>query len=168
MISIPEFFQNNLGLDLAKLEKKEDFLAAARKAGNSSVTDTDGWEDLFFKLVLDEIETRLPHDEISVLTHYPTRVSPLSRPDHSGTYAERFEIYWHGMEIANGCTELWSAEELTRRYQKESQTRIENKKEPHPYPHDLIESAKSPLPLVSGIAIGLERLFYACELSRRL
>lgn len=138
--------------------------AAAKSFGYASAEKSDTWEDLFFKLVLDEVETTLPPESPVVLTGYPVRVlAPVARSDRRKNQ-ERFEIYWHGMEIANGCTELWSADrELKRRYEKESLAREAVGKERHPYPATLIEAASKNIGVVSGVAIGLERLFLAIE-----
>lgn len=166
--SLPDLLEKKTGINLEKNADRISLLAAAKRAGNHSVSDTDSWEDLFFKLVLDEVETTLPPETPTALIDYPVAVSPLSKPGPGQKYAERFEIYWHGMEIANGCTELWSADGLKARYEKESQAREAAGKKRHPYPHDLIEAAKHNVGPVAGVAIGLERLFLALEKHRAL
>ncbi len=161
--SISELLKENTGIELSKMSNTHIFYQEAMRRGNQSVAQTDSWEDLFFKLVLDEVETVLPHRVPTALIDYPIAVSPLSKPGSDGQFAERFEIYWHGMEIANGCTELWSPTELQKRYEKESKTREAAGKTRHPFPKDLIEAAKQNVGPVAGVAIGMERLFLALE-----
>ncbi len=164
--SVTELLKEKTGVDVLAHQEVASLYAAAKAAGYGSAERSDTWEDLFFKMVLDEVETALPPDRPVVLTGYPVRVSPLSRAGQDGCTAERFEIYWHGMEIANGCTELWSAAELERRYEKESRAREAAGKPKHPYPKELITAAHQEIGVVSGVAIGMERLFFALEKSR--
>ncbi len=164
--SVTRLLKEKTGVDVLVHAQTESLYAAAKSVGYGSAEKSDTWEDLFFKMVLDEVETTLPPAMPVVLTGYPVRVSPLSRAGEDGNTAERFEIYWHGMEIANGCTELWSADELERRYEKESRAREAAGKPRHPYPQTLIEAAKKDIGIVSGVAIGLERLFFALEKGR--
>ena len=160
--SIPEALQQITGLNLSQMTSTEIFYSEAKRIGFASAAATDSWEDLFFKLVLEKVETQIPHDVPTALIAYPIRVSPLAK-EGSGGMAERFEIYWHGMEIANGCSELWSAQELEKRYEKESKARERDGKLRHPYPSTLFEAAKKNPGTVAGVAIGLERLFMALE-----
>jgi len=164
--SVTARLKEKTGIDVLAHDEVASLYAAAKSFGYASAEKSDTWEDLFFKLVLDEVETTLPPESPVLLTGYPVRVSPLSRAATDGKTAERFEIYWHGMEIANGCTELWSADELKRRYEKESLAREAVGKKRHPYPATLIEAASKNIGVVSGVAIGLERLFLAIEKSR--
>jgi len=71
--------------------------------------------------------------------------------------AERFELYWNGVEIANGFHELTDAAEQQKRFEQDQAKRHDNKKVIPKIDYDFIV-ALSTLPDCSGVAIGLDRL----------
>jgi lysyl-tRNA synthetase class 2 len=66
------------------------------------------------------------------------------------------------MELCNGATELLSEELLKKRYAFESAERKKIGKAPHPFPNRLSQALKT-LPPCSGVAVGLDRLFWALK-----
>jgi elongation factor P--(R)-beta-lysine ligase len=117
------------------------------------------WEDAFFKLFLETVEPNLPPDPPTLVKDYPAPLAALAALNPDGRSAQRFEIYWKGMEICNGCVELASLDELEARIEKEAGLRKEAGKQPHPYPRVLVEAARRGLPPCAGVAVGLDRLF---------
>jgi len=118
-------------------------------------------DDLFFKYLIDEVEPSLDPTVPTVLTHFPASVSALAKASRRDNSAERFEIYWQGMEIANGCSEITDFSGLEERLENENQKRTREGKTPHPRPETLISAITMGLPECSGVAIGLDRLFAA-------
>lgn len=118
----------------------------------------DSWEESYFKWLIEKVEPGLPTDIPTLISHYPPSQAALAKLDKDHKWAERFEIYWQGLELCNGCTELDSVEELHRRYEKECALRQSQNKPPHSYP-TLLEKAMHGMPPASGVAVGLERLF---------
>lgn len=124
--------------------------------------ETESWDDRFFRLVVDHVETRLPEDRWTVLKDYPSSVSPLSAPRKDDPFfAERFEVYAGRVELCNGCTELAESAELERRCVAENAARTAAGKKAHARPEGLFAAAKAGLPIYAGVAVGLERLFRA-------
>jgi elongation factor P--(R)-beta-lysine ligase len=117
------------------------------------------WADAFFKLFLNEVEPNLPPDPPVVVKDYPAQIAALAQLNPDRQTAQRFEIYWKGMEICNGCVELSDLTELRERIEDEAAIRVESGKEPHPYPSRLVEAMEKGLPPTAGVAVGLERLF---------
>jgi lysyl-tRNA synthetase class 2 len=157
--SISELFKNRLNLDLEHLTDTPLFLKKSQEVGLSSLTEQDSWEDIFFRLMIEKIEPSLSVTEPTLVFDYPASVSTLSKPKN-GFWGERFEIFWRGMEICNGATELLSLELLKTRYQFESNERAKTGKTPHPFPQRLADVIEQ-LPPCSGVAVGLDRLFWA-------
>jgi lysyl-tRNA synthetase class 2 len=146
------------GIDLNLFTSTKSLASEVRTKTSLHVSEDDSWADIFFKLMIEIVEPSLSQETLYLLNNYPALVSPLSQPILGTNQAERFEIYWKGMEICNGCRELADPEELKRRYHYESQERIKSSKPPHPEPTDLFNSARK-INGASGVAIGLERLF---------
>ncbi len=153
--SLEKLFQN-IGISLADCDTKEKFRASISQKKLFRPLETDTWEDLFFKVMIDFIEPNLPQ-EPTFLYNYPAKLATLAKVKDE--WSERFELYWNGMEICNGCTELTSHEELLKRIDIEKNARIASSKKPHKKPQRLIQSLINGLPECAGVAIGLNRLF---------
>lgn len=156
--SVAELFARHVGFDLVPGMSREDLISAVRAKG-VACREEDSWEDVFFRTFVERIETRLDPSVPVVVTGYPIEVSPLSKGNPKTGLAERFEIYWRGMELCNGCSELGDLAELRRRYQKETESRAREGKRAHPVPERLYQALERGLPECAGVAVGLERLF---------
>ena len=113
-----------------------------------------------------QVETALPAGQLSVVTDFPGWAAALAQThedDDGATVARRFEIYYRGLELANGYQELTDAEEQQRRFTEDNRRRLEHghgTMEPDPY---LLAAMKAGLPDCSGVAMGVERLLMAAS-----
>ncbi|MCB0368497.1 MAG: EF-P lysine aminoacylase GenX [Bdellovibrionales bacterium] len=117
-------------------------------------------EDLFSVLVMETIESKLDPNQITCLEKYPPYAAALARTDSSG-WAERFEVYWQGLEIANAFFELNDPTEQKKRFEIDNQLKLKNNLEEIQIDEDFLFKLNQGLPPCSGIALGLERLFMA-------
>ena len=146
-----------------RLEKNKDRRGLADSVSQLvHVTEHDSWEDIFFKVMITHIEPSLGPQRPTVLTDYPAQLCALLKVNENTGLTERFEIYWHGMEVCNGGTELIDAGAMRHRYESESRSRIYAGKKPHRYPVGL-ERAMASMPPMAGVAIGLDRLNLCLE-----
>lgn len=68
------------------------------------------WRDLLMSLC---VQPALGADGPVVLTHFPASDSPLATPDaEDARWAQRFEVFWGGLELANGCREARAPDAL--------------------------------------------------------
>ncbi len=74
-----------------------------------------------------------------------------------GDVAQRFELYWEGVELANAFTELLDPEELRERWRASGRARAAAGRSPHPVDPRLI-AAVCRHPAAGGIALGIDRL----------
>ena len=95
-----------------------------------------------------------------VLYHYPASQAALSRIrlEDGVEVAERFEIYYRGVELANGYHELLDADELILRNKKTNQQRVADGQSVLPVDSQLLAAMRSGLPACSGVALGVDRL----------
>ena len=73
------------------------------------------------------------------------------------TFAERWEFYWDGMELANCFTELCDRDEQLRRFEAAKESRKLLKESDYPIDMEFIDA----LPLMgcaAGVALGIDRL----------
>jgi lysyl-tRNA synthetase class 2 len=148
----------------------EELAAAARRLGESIPDaihrdDRDEWLNLLLATV---VEPRLGAVGPEILYHYPASQSALAatvvRTD-SIEVSERFELYWRGVELANGYHELTDAAVLRRRLENVNQQRTADGRPALPLPETMLAAMDHPgLPLSSGCALGFDRLaMLACE-----
>lgn len=72
--------------------------------------------------------------------------------------AERFEVYFKGIELANGFHELDNPAEQLARFESDNQQRVAMGLSTQPIDHNLIEALKAGLPNCAGVALGIDRL----------
>lgn len=158
-LSVREAFDRYAGLDLTDfLEDTEAFRKALTARGMHTAPD-DNWDDLFFRVMLEKIEPYLGMERPCILYDYPVSMAALSRkkPEDS-RFAERFELYVCGMELANAFSELTDAAEQRTRYEAEMDLKERLYGERYPLDKDFIEALEYGLPESGGIALGVDRL----------
>ena len=117
-------------------------------------------DDLLMILLCDYIESRFPKDTLIFLYDYPPTQAALAKIDTTQQYpvAKRFEVYFNGMELANGYYELADSQEQKTRYEKDLAKRKKLNFPSIVTDSNLIAALESGLPDCSGVAMGLDRL----------
>lgn len=156
-LTVADAFARYVGADV--LETESDAPALAAQAG-VRLRDGEGWEDLFFRLLLERVEPRIGRDRPTFLTHWPAAQAALARRDPDDPrVAERFELFVCGIELANAFVELTDAAEQRERFKVDRARR-------HtlagggdwPMDQDFLAALDYGMPQASGIALGFDRL----------
>ena len=118
-------------------------------------------KDAILNLILGSlIEPHLGKGEICALAYYPSSQAALAktalRDDEK--VAERFELYYQGIELANGYHELADAKEQRERLIESNQHRIQLGKSPLPIDEHFLKALEKGLPECCGVAVGFDRL----------
>ncbi|MBN1770812.1 MAG: EF-P lysine aminoacylase GenX [Deltaproteobacteria bacterium] len=130
-----------------------------RLAGWRPGADVDD-ERFAFDLV-DKVEPALPRDRGVLVHDYPASQASLARLcPGDPAYAERFELYLGGLELANGFTELADAAEQRARFERERTAIAAQGREPYPLDERFL-AALPRLGLCTGVALGFDRLLMA-------
>lgn len=118
----------------------------------------DDWLNL---LLAEIIEPTLGRDVPVFIYDYPTSQATLAKigKDYTETaVAQRFELYYQGIELANGYHELTDVDEQQRRFVSDQHVR-QTHRQPHiaidPY---LMAAMRSGIPPCAGVALGVDRL----------
>ena len=155
-LSVKEAFAQ-IGLNLDQILTRDTMAKAASDRG-CGISSNDSFDDCFFKIFLTEIEPGLGLERPTVLYDYPIQMAALSRAKPSDPrYAERFEIYAGGLELANAFSELTDAVEQKRRLEEERELRGALGKDQLPIDEDFI-AAVAAMPPSAGVALGVDRL----------
>ncbi len=155
--TIRQLFKKHLDFNLTVQTSIEELKALAIK-NDLRVTADFSIDDVFFLLMLEKIEPNLPKDSLVFVEKYPPYQAALARKDSEG-WAERFEVYWKGMELANAFDELTNPVEQRQRAQEDINKR--EGKNPIQLDEEFFQALESGMPPSAGIALGLERLFMA-------
>lgn len=124
--------------------------------GGDAGEERDTWLDL---ILSHRIEPHLGRERLCFLTDYPASQAALARlnPDNSAV-AERFELYYKGVELANGFHELGDSMEQRKRFEAELAERATQGREPTPIDERLLAALEAGLPECAGVALGVDRL----------
>ncbi len=106
------------------------------------------------------VEPHLGCEGLCALTHYPATQAALAQTKWHGqeAVAERFEIYYQGVELANGYHELADAHEQRHRFLEANIQRIALGKSPLPIDENFLAALELGLPECCGVAVGFDRL----------
>lgn len=156
--SYGEVFQELLGLcphraTLAELQA----VIASHLELHSPLDNKSACLDLLFSCC---IEQRLDGG-ITFIYDYPQEQCALARLSvntHGMTVARRFEVYWNGMELANGYWELCIAEEQRQRFENDRRIRAANGMDVPDVDERFLAALEAGLPECAGVALGVDRL----------
>lgn len=124
-----------------------------------------GWEpgahpdqDRFDVDLVEKVEPYLGHPRPCFLIDYPAGQAALARlKSEDPTTAERFELYWAGLELANGFSELTDPKEQRQRFEETLEARKQAGLIAYPLPESFLRSLPHLSPC-AGIALGVDRL----------
>lgn len=152
-LSVCDAFKRYANIDLGIcLDDRDAFASIA----GVRVIENDGWDDIFHAVMAEKIEPKL---ERTILYDYPVSMAALSRKKESDSrFAERFELYLNGIEIANAFSELTDETEQRMRFESEMKEKMRLYGEYYPADEVFFDALKNGMPESAGIALGLDRL----------
>lgn len=121
--------------------------------------ERDGWLDLIISCV---VEPQLGKGRLTFIYDYPASQAALAKiQDGNPPVAERFELYLHGVELANGFHELSDDKEQRKRFERDNRLRKEQGLPQQPIDENLLAALANGFPECAGVAIGIDRLLMA-------
>lgn len=157
-ISYADLFLKHLQInphqaDAAALEK----LAAEKNIPLSGkLSDRDAWLDLLWTHCIEPV---VGQERPIFLYDFPASQAALAkiRPENPPV-ASRFEVYFKGIELANGFHELQDAKEQARRFENDLAFRQQHGLPEMPVDKNFLEALQHGLPDCAGVALGIDRL----------
>jgi lysyl-tRNA synthetase class 2 len=156
LVSYAAAFQECAGIDpffapQAELER------LARSAGR--VHGQDDRDELLQLILNHTVIPQFSPAQPTILYDFPPTQAALARVRQDDPpVAERFELYYQGMELANGYHELRSPDELRSRQIETNRRRARHGKPPLPLSNRLLPAMESEFPPCTGVALGVDRL----------
>ncbi len=157
--TIPQMFSRYCGFDLKPDTTAEQLKALAMKL-KVDVKSATTIDDYFFLIFMEKIETELSPERLSFVEKYPPYQAALARIAEDG-WADRFEVYWQGLELANAFHELNDPQVQKQRFADDLAKKKNLKKEDIPLDPEFMQCLEAGMPPSVGIALGVERLFMA-------
>ncbi|MDH4273503.1 MAG: EF-P lysine aminoacylase EpmA [Gammaproteobacteria bacterium] len=128
---------------------------------NNTEEDRDFWLDLLFSHA---VQPRLGHGQPVFLYDFPASQAALARKRAGPPpVAERFELFYNGVELANGFHELCNADEQRARFDADVAKRRQLGLPITAQDMRFIAALDAGLPASAGVAVGLDRLFMVSE-----
>lgn len=157
-ISYRDAFAATIGIDpiMATIEQLAPLATGKHHLDPATDRDKTDWLDL---LLCQSVAPAFEQNCLTVLYHYPADQAALARvnPDDPAV-ADRFEVFWGDIELANGYVELADAAEQRDRCNRDQATRQALGKRIRPLDSDFLDALQAGLPACAGVAVGFDRL----------
>jgi lysyl-tRNA synthetase, class II len=152
-ITLRDAIRERTDLDLAAHPSREELAAAM----GSEADSTEGWGKLVDGVLSKLVEQELV--EPTFLVDYPVELSPFAKQhrDDEG-FAERWEAFVGGIEIANAFTELNDPDEQRRRFEHQREELARGDEETQPFDEAFLEALEYGMPPTAGVGLGIDRL----------
>ena len=116
-------------------------------------------DELLDWLMGSAVGPRLGADRLCFVHSYPASQAALARLNRNDPrVALRFELYYRGLELANGFEELADAAEQRARFEADRQLRLRRGRPLPQIDAALLAALAAGLPEVSGVALGFDRV----------
>ncbi|MGF1721671.1 elongation factor P--(R)-beta-lysine ligase [Vibrio kyushuensis] len=148
-------------LGMCPLEDSMDKLKeAASKLGLSDIAENEKDRDTLLQLLFCiGIEPKIGQDAPVMVYDFPASQAALAKINKKDArVADRFEVYFKGIELANGFHELDNAKEQLARFEQDNQKRLEMGLAKQPIDLNLVSALEAGLPSCAGVALGIDRL----------
>ncbi len=159
--TMKDLFKTYCQFDLTPQTSTEDFKKLAQKL-NIDVKSATTIDDYFYLIFMAKIENQWPQDRLVFVEKYPPYQAALARMTSDG-WAERFEAYWNGLELANAFHELNNPQEQRHRATEDLDKKKSAGKKQIQLDEDFFKALEFGMPPSAGIALGVERLYMALK-----
>ncbi|WP_318464919.1 elongation factor P--(R)-beta-lysine ligase [Photobacterium leiognathi] len=133
---------------------------AAAALGLSDIAEPEEDRDTLLQLLFSiGVEGKIGQQVPALVYDFPASQAALAQINPTDSrVAERFEVYFKGIELANGFHELANGDEQLQRFEQDNQKRIEMGLQPQPIDMNLVNALRAGFPDCAGVALGIDRL----------
>lgn len=134
--------------------------SVAARLGLSDIAEAEEDRDTLLQLLFSiGVEAKIGQQVPAFVYDFPASQAALAKINpNDPRVADRFEVYFKGIELANGFHELDNAQEQLRRFEQDNHKRVEIGLAEQPIDYHLIAALQSGLPECAGVALGVDRL----------
>lgn len=159
-LSYAQLFLDHLGIDPHRASIAELKLCAQRQGVLLNNSDAHEDKDFWLSLLLSHcIEPGLGEKQPVFIHSFPASQAALAKiTPGDPPLAQRFELYFKGLELANGYQELTDAVQQRQRFNADNQRRKELNLPQIPLDEQLLAALDAGMPECAGVALGVDRL----------
>jgi lysyl-tRNA synthetase class 2 len=158
-LSYRQVFERALGCDPLQIAEPDLRAHATAHGLTAGVAQRCTRDELLDWLMACVVGPELGDATLCFVHHYPASQAALARLDPDDPrLALRFELYFRGIELANGFEELSDAREQRARFEHDLAERARRGLPDLAIDQPLLEALERGLPAVSGVALGFDRL----------
>ncbi len=168
-ISYQQAFQRHLEIDPLSAEKPQLREVAEKLGAGELARDEEDRDTLLQLLFMLGVEPQIGKEKPVFVYHFPASqaaLAEISTEDHR--VAERFEVYYKGIELANGFRELTDSQEQRQRFEQDNRKRAAAGLPQQPIDNNLLAALAQGMPESSGVALGVDRLVMLALKAERL
>ncbi|MGK4330293.1 elongation factor P--(R)-beta-lysine ligase [Lonsdalea quercina] len=159
MLTYQQAFQRHLDVDPLSADKAQ-LREVAETLGVGDVAHQEEDRDTLLQLLFAVgVEVNIGRDKPAFVYHFPATqasLAEISTEDHR--VAERFEVYFKGIELANGFRELTDSAEQRQRFEQDNRKRAARGLPVQPIDENLLDALTAGIPDCAGVALGVDRL----------
>jgi len=157
-VSYADLFMRHLGLNPHSVSIETLMVCAHSKriVVDGNITHRDTWLDLLWTHCIEPV---VGQDRPIFLYDFPASQALLAKiRQEDQPVASRFEVYFKGIELANGFHELQDAVEQGKRFAADLAFRKQHGLPDRPLDHRFLAALEHGLPDCAGVALGVDRL----------
>ncbi|QKJ88834.1 Elongation factor P--(R)-beta-lysine ligase [Paramixta manurensis] len=158
-LSYQQAFIRHLEIDPLSADKTQ-LREVADKLGAGSLANAEEDRDTLLQLLfMLGVEPKIGQEKPTFIYHFPATqaaLAEISTEDHR--VAERFEVYFKGIELCNGFRELTDSREQRQRFEQDNRRREARGLPQQPVDTRLLDALAHGMPECSGVALGVDRL----------
>ena len=138
----------------------EEFKVAASKLELSDIAQLEQDRDTLLQLLFGVgVEPEIGQQVPVFVYDFPASQAALAKINRQDSrVADRFEVYFKGIELANGFHELDNATEQLKRFESDNTKREQMGLATQPIDSHFIKALEAGLPECAGVALGIDRL----------
>lgn len=153
-------FQQHLGIDPFAKDAHEKLFALLTEKGFADAIVREDSIDTLLQLAMSMlVEPEIGQRRPCFVTHFPASQAALAKLDQEDPRAaRRFELFYRGLELANGFWELTDPQQQAERFCADNALRLQHGLEPQPIDEKLLAALMAGMPDCAGVAVGFDRL----------
>ncbi|WWO97910.1 MAG: elongation factor P--(R)-beta-lysine ligase [Candidatus Dasytiphilus stammeri] len=158
ILSYQEFFIRYLNIDplITDINHLREIVKNTTNLIDIEREDYDNLLEILFSTI---VESKNCSEVPLFIYHFPASQAGLAAINHEDPrIAERFELYYKGLELANGFLELTNSKEHRKRFMLDNCKRTANGLQKQTIDENFILAIEKGLPHCSGVALGIDRL----------
>ena len=155
-ITMVDAVKEHTGFDFTNAKNRDEVAEAAKKMGLEIKTNDSKYKILTL-MFEEKVEEKLIQP--TFVYGYPKEVSPLAKTSADNPFfANRFEMFVYGRELANAYSELNDPEEQEANFKSQLEGREGGDEEAHWMDEDYVTALEYGMPPTGGLGIGIDRL----------